>query len=63
VLAFEEEREQGDRENDLASSLDSRPEDDEPLISEERTAVAEGRADVAAGRLTSLEEVEGELGF
>jgi hypothetical protein len=28
------------RENDLASWLDSRPEDDEPLISEEQTAVA-----------------------
>ena len=50
-------------ESDLASWLDSRPEDDEPLTPEEQTAIDEGRADLAAGRLTSLEEVERELGY
>jgi hypothetical protein len=51
------------RENGFASWLDSRPEDDEPLTGEEQTAIAEGRADVAGGRLTSLQEIERELDY
>jgi hypothetical protein len=37
--------------------LDSRPEDDEPLTAEDEEAIAEGHADMAAGRLISHEEM------
>jgi len=38
------------------------PEDDEPLTAEDEQAIAEARADVAAGRLIPLEQLERELG-
>jgi hypothetical protein len=41
----------------FARWLDSRPEDDEPLTAEEEEAIAEGHADMAAGRLISHEEM------
>ncbi len=41
----------------FAQWLDSRPEDDEPLTAEDEQAIAEGRADVAAGRTISHEEM------
>ena len=47
----------------FARWLDSRPDDDEPLTAEDEKAIAEGLADKAAGRLTSLEEIKRELGY
>ena len=44
-------------------ALMSAPEDDEPETDEERTALAEAYADVAAGRVIPLEEVKRELGM
>jgi hypothetical protein len=38
--------------------LDSRPEDDEPLSSGERTALAASDADIAAGRTVSYAELK-----
>jgi hypothetical protein len=43
--------------------LASHPEDDEPLTPQDEEAIAQGRADTAAGRLTSLEEIKRELGY
>lgn len=42
--------------------LDSRLEDDEPLTGEEREALAESDAEIAAGRTVSYEQVKQELG-
>jgi hypothetical protein len=41
--------------------LDARPEDDEPLTPEERAALAESDADIAAGRTVSYEQVKQDL--
>jgi Ser/Thr protein kinase RdoA (MazF antagonist) len=41
--------------------LDSRPEDDEPLTPEERAALAESDADIAAGHTRSYEQVKQDL--
>lgn len=49
--------------DDFDRWLDSRPEDDEPLTAEERTALAESSADVAAGRTVSFEEIKREFGY
>ena len=38
--------------------LDSRPEDDEPLSTEEQAALADSDADIAAGRIVSYAEVK-----
>jgi hypothetical protein len=48
---------QPDRD-DFERWLDSRPEDDEPLTDEEREALAESAADIAAGRTVSFEEIK-----
>jgi hypothetical protein len=48
--------------DDFARWLDSRPEDDEPLTDEEREALAESDADIAAGRTISLDQLKRELG-
>jgi hypothetical protein len=48
--------------DDFARWLDSRPEDDEPLTAEERAALAESDADIAAGRTISLDQLKRELG-
>jgi predicted transcriptional regulator len=37
------------------------PEDDEPWTEEDEAAAAEGRADIAAGRTVSLEEIKREF--
>jgi hypothetical protein len=47
----------------LARSLYSAPPDDEPVTDEERAAVAEADADIAAGREVTQEELERELGL
>lgn len=49
-------------QDDFARWLDSRPEDDEPLTDEEREALAESDADIAAGRTISLDQLKRELG-
>jgi hypothetical protein len=41
--------------------LDSRPDDDEPLSTEEHAALAESDADIAAGRTISYEQVKQDL--
>jgi hypothetical protein len=38
--------------------LDSRPEDDEPLSTQEQAALADSDADIAAGRILSYAEVK-----
>jgi len=45
----------------LASRLDAAPIDDEPLTDEERESLREGRADIAAGRVISMEDLRREL--
>ncbi len=47
----------------FARWLDSRPEDDEPLTDEEREALTESAADIAAGRTVSFEEIKREFGY
>jgi hypothetical protein len=49
--------------DDFARWLDSRPEDDEPLTDEERAALAESDADIAAGRTISLDQLKRALRF
>lgn len=44
--------------DDFERWLDSRPEDDEPPTDEEREALAESAADIAAGRTVSFEEIK-----
>jgi hypothetical protein len=44
-------------------ALDHAPIDDEPLSDEERAAIAESEADLAAGRTIPLEQIEAELGL
>ncbi len=48
-------RESGDS---FARWLDSRPEDDEPLTTDEEEAIAEADEDIAAGRLIPFEEIK-----
>ena len=44
------------RQDPVVSVLDEAPPEDEEISSEEEEAVAEGRADLAAGRTVSLDE-------
>ena len=46
----------------LARRLDAAPLDDEPLTVEERESLREGREDVAAGRVISMDDLRRELG-
>ncbi len=56
-------RELRDRETaGLPAFLANAPVDDEPLTAEERAAIDEGLADLAAGRVVSHDEVRRELG-
>lgn len=50
------------RADPLTRLLDDAPIDDEPTTPEEEAAVAEARADIAAGRTISLDEIKRELG-
>lgn len=45
-----------DREDPVLRRLDNAPLEDEEISAEEEAAVAEGRADIAAGRTVSLDE-------
>jgi Ser/Thr protein kinase RdoA (MazF antagonist) len=49
------------RDQSFEAWLDSRPEDDEPLSTEEQTALAESDADIAAGHTRSYEQVKQDL--
>lgn len=51
------------REDPLLRAIANAPEDDEPLTPEEEAAIDEGRADIAAGRTVSLEDVERQYGY
>lgn len=46
----------------FADWLDARPEDDEPLSTEDQAALAESDADIAAGRTICYEQVKRDLG-
>ncbi|MCW3020207.1 MAG: hypothetical protein JWN10_2515 [Solirubrobacterales bacterium] len=46
----------------FADWLDARPEDDEPLSTEDQAALAGSDADIAAGRTVSYEQVKQDLG-
>src|ERR1044072_6028795 len=46
----------------LARRLDAAPLDDEPLTDEERESLRDARADKAAGRLVSMDDLRRELG-
>jgi hypothetical protein len=45
------------RHDPMLQALADAPEDDEPWTDEDEAAVAEGRADLAAGRTVSLDEM------
>jgi hypothetical protein len=57
ALRYVASRRKGGEADSFARWLDSRPEEDEEISAEEEAAAAEGRADVAAGRLISHEEM------
>jgi hypothetical protein len=57
ALRYVASRREGGETDNFARWLDSRPEEDEEISAEEEAAAAEGRADVAAGRLISHEEM------
>jgi len=50
-------------EDPLIRRLESAPLEDEEISTEEEAAAAEGRADIAAGRVFSLDEVKRNLGL
>jgi predicted transcriptional regulator len=50
-------------EDPLLRAIANAPEDDEPLTSADEAAIAEGQADIAAGRTVSLEDIEGQYGY
>lgn len=51
------------RDDPFLRYLDAAPIDDEPLTPEEEQAIAAGRADFAAGRVVSFDELKRELGL
>jgi hypothetical protein len=52
-----------EHEDPLLRAIANAPEDDEPLSAEDEAAIADGQADIAAGRLTALEDIKHELGY
>ncbi len=50
------------RRDPLARLLENAPLDDEPVTPEEEAAIAEANADIAAGRLISVDEIVAEFG-
>lgn len=50
------------RHDAVIQAFANAPEDDEPWTDEDEAAAAEGRADIAAGRTVSLEEMLREHG-
>jgi predicted transcriptional regulator len=52
-----------EREDPMIAAFRDAPEDDEPWTDEDEAAAAEGRADIAAGRTVSMEEIKREFGL
>lgn len=52
-----------EHEDPLLRAIANAPEDDEPLSAEDRQAIVEGHADIAADRLTSLDDFKRKLGY
>jgi hypothetical protein len=50
------------RRDPLTRLLENAPLDDEPVTPEEEAAIAEANADIAAGRLISVDEMVAEFG-
>lgn len=50
-----------EREDPMIAAFRDAPEDDEPWTEEDEAAAVEGRADIAAGRTVSLEEIKREF--
>jgi predicted transcriptional regulator len=48
-------------EDPVVAAFRDAPEDDEPWTDEDEAAATEGRADIAAGRTVSLEEIKREF--
>jgi predicted transcriptional regulator len=48
-------------EDSVIAAFRDAPEDDEPWTEQDEAAAAEGRADIAAGRMFSLEEIKRDL--
>jgi hypothetical protein len=63
ALRYVASRREGEESDSFARWLDSRPEDDEPLTTEEQEAIAEADEDIAAGRLIPFEEVKRKYGY
>jgi predicted transcriptional regulator len=57
ALRYVASQREGGEADSFARWLDSRPEEDEEISAEEEAAAAEGRADIAAGRTVSHEEM------
>lgn len=51
------------RGESFADWLDVRPEDDEPLSTEDQAALAESDSDIAVGQTVSYEQVKQDVGF
>lgn len=51
------------REDPVMRLLENTPEEDEEISAEEEAAAAEGRADIVAGRVVSLDEIKREFGL
>lgn len=52
-----------EHEDPVIAAFRDAPEDDEPWTEEDEAAAAEGRADIAAGRTVSMEEIKREFGL
>ncbi len=50
-----------EQEDPVIAAFRDAPEDDEPWTEEDEAAAAEGRADIAAGRTVSHEEIKRDL--
>jgi predicted transcriptional regulator len=50
-----------EHEDPVIAAFRDAPEDDEPWTDEDEAAAAEGRADIAAGRTVSMEEIKREF--
>lgn len=52
-----------ERDDPVAAAFRNAPHDDEPFTEADAAAIAEGEADIAAGRTVSHEELKRELGI
>ena len=56
-------RANGTGDDPLLDAIANASEDDEPLTREDEQAISEGQADIANGRLKSLQDIKRELGY